>query len=208
MDGDATRVDIEGNRIDHTTAHGIDLRNVGGPARIERNIVVTGPVGRSGAPGSFVNALRLIGSGDHDVSRNEFDCGFPNGAVVRLGGTENARIRQNEIRASVSPGQQPEAESAGVQVRGTAIGNEILENRIRGRGRVALAAIHSDFGMDIPGNPVRNMFKGNNFQKFEATVAAVEVGEGAVDTHIVGGSGILIDNGTGTIADGNFEPPQ
>ena len=45
MTGPADRVLIADNRITGTTSHGIDLRDVKGPARVERNIVETGPVG-------------------------------------------------------------------------------------------------------------------------------------------------------------------
>ena len=65
MTGPAKRVLIADNRITSTTAHGIDLRDVVGPARVERNTVETGPIGRSGLPGQFVDALRLIGTGEY-----------------------------------------------------------------------------------------------------------------------------------------------
>jgi Right handed beta helix region len=51
MAGPAERVLIADNRITGTPSHGMDLRNVEGPARVERNIVETGTVGRSGLPG-------------------------------------------------------------------------------------------------------------------------------------------------------------
>ena len=134
MTGPAARLLIADNRITGTTSHGMDLRDVNGPARIERNIIETGTVGRSGLPGQFVDALRLIGSGEYVVERNQFDCGFENAAVVRLGGTKKAVLRQNEVVASVPTAKVPGLQSAGVQVQGSANDNEILENRIKGRG--------------------------------------------------------------------------
>jgi hypothetical protein len=206
------RVEIIGNRIRETTAHGMNLQNVGGPALIERNVVETGPVGRSGEPGEFVDALRVLGTGEYRVLRNDFDCGTANCAGVRVAATTNAEIRQNEIVLSVTPDEVPGSESAGIQVRGTALDNRVLQNRIRGRGRVAISVVHSSFPPDRPpgtdGNPAGNNFQGNNFQQFDATVAAVEIGEGVRDTTIVGGSGILIDHGTGTVAQGNFVEPE
>jgi hypothetical protein len=190
----------------------MDLRDVKGPARVERNIVETGTVGRSGLPGQFVDALRLIGSGEYVVERNQFDCGFENAAVVRLGATKNAVIRQNEMRASVPEGNAPGLQSAGVQVEGSANGNEILENRIKGRGRAAISVIFSDFQLDKPtgtdGNPSATKFQGNNIQQFAPTVATVEIGAVAKNTTIDGGSGTLIDNGIGTVVHGNFHPPS
>jgi hypothetical protein len=210
MAGRADRLLIADNRITGTTSHGIDLRDVNGPATVERNIVETGTVGRSGLPGQFVDALRLIGSGEYLVDRNQFDCGFENAAVVRLGGTKKAVIRQNEVVASVPTGKAPGLQSAGVQVQGSADQNEILQNRINGRGRVAISVIFSNFPLDKgngTGNPSATQFQGNNVQQFAPTVATVEVGTGAKDTTIVGGSGTLIDNGTGTVVQGNFQPP-
>jgi hypothetical protein len=211
MTGPADRVLIADNRITGTTSHGMDLRDVKGPARVERNIVETGTVGRSGLPGQFVDALRLIGSGQYLVDRNQFDCGFENAAVVRLGGTKKAVIKQNEIVASVPEEKGPGLQSAGVQVQGSANDNEIQENRVKGRGRVAISVIFSNFPLDMPagtdGNPSATRFQGNNAQQFAPTLATVEVGAGAKDTTIVGGSGTLIDNGTGTVVQGNFQPP-
>jgi hypothetical protein len=210
MTGPADRLLIADNRITGTTSHGMDLRDVNGPARVERNIIETGTVGRSGLPGQFVDALRLIGSGEYVVEKNQFDCGFENAAVVRLGGTKKAVIRQNEVVASVPTGKVPGLQSAGVQVQGSANDNEILENRIKGRGRVAISVIFSNFPLDQAngtGNPLATRFQGNNVQQFAPTVATVEVGAGATDTRIIGGSGTLIDNGTATVVQGNFQPP-
>jgi hypothetical protein len=208
--GTATRVEITGNRINETTAHGMNVQNVGGPARIERNIVVTGPIGRGGEPGSFVNALRVLGPGSYRVVRNELDCGFPNAAVVRIAATTGAEVRQNEILASIAANEIPGDESAGIQVRGSAVDNQVLQNRVRGRGRVALSVVGSEFPLDKPtgtdGNPRGTTFTGNNIQQFDSTVASVEIGQGVVNTKIVGGSGTIIDNGTGTVVQGNFQP--
>jgi hypothetical protein len=209
--GSALRVEITGNRIRETTARGMNLQNVDGPALIERNDIATGPVGRSGAPGEFVDALRVLGTGEYLVLRNEFDCGSPNAAAVRIAATNRAEIRQNEIVLSIALNETPGPESAGIQIRGTASDNRVLQNRIRGRGRVAISVVHSSFGLDRPtgtdGNPSGNSFQGNNFQQFDPTVAAVEIGPGARDTTIIGGSGVLIDNGTATVAQGNFLQP-
>ncbi len=212
LTGPAVRLLIADNRITGTTSHAMDLRDVKGPARVERNVVETGTVGRSGLPGQFVDALRLIGSGEYVVERNQFDCGFENAAVVRLGATKKAVIRQNEVIASVPQGKVPGGQSAGVQVQGTAENNEILQNRIQGRGRVAISVIFSDFDLDIPagtdGKPSATKFQGNNVQQFAPTVATVEVGAGVKNTTIDGGSGTLIDNGTGTVVHGNFDRPS
>ena len=210
MTGPALRVLVADNRITGTTSHGVDLRDVRGPAMVERNNIETGTVGRSGLPGQFVDALRLIGSGEYLVEKNQFDCGFENAAVVRLGGTKKAVVRQNEVVASVPNGRVPGEQSAGVQVEGSADDNDIQQNRIKGRARVAISVIFSSFALDKAdgtGNPLRTTFQGNNIQQFAPTLSTVEVGPGAQNTTIVGGSGTLIDNGTGTVVRGNFQPP-
>lgn len=199
---------IAGNHIDGSTSHGMDLRDVGAPARIESNTIRTGPFGRDGGPGRFVNALRLIGMGDYVVESNHLDCGFRNGAVVRLGGTKGAVVRGNEIVASVAPAETPGAQSAAVQVQGSAAGNRVLENRIRGRGRVALSVIHSDFPLDRPsgtGNPAGTDLRDNETPGFDATLATVEVGAGAKGTKVIGDGGTIIDEGTGTVVEGGFQ---
>jgi Right handed beta helix region len=212
MRGPADRVLIAGNRIAGTTGHGVDLQGVGGPAKVEQNIIETGTLGRSGLPGQFVDALRLIGSGEYLVERNQFDCGFENAAVVRLGGTKKAVIRQNEIVESVPNGKAPGQQSAGVQVQGSANDNEIQQNRIKGRARAAISVIFSDFPLDKPtgtdGNPSATKFQGNNVQQFAPTVATVEIGAVAKNTTITGGSGTLIDHGVGTVVHGDFHPPS
>lgn len=206
--GPAARLLIANNRIRDTTAQGLDLRDVAGPARVEQNFVETGQVGRSGLPGRFVNALRLIGSGEYVVAGNQFDCGFENAAVVRLGGTKRAVVRANEIVASVPAGKVPGLQSAGVQVQGSADANEIVGNRIKGRARAAISVIFSDFPLDRQdgtGNPSATTFEGNNVQHFAPTLATVEVGPGATKTKIAGGSGTISDRGTATEVHGNYQ---
>ncbi|HUG00742.1 MAG TPA: right-handed parallel beta-helix repeat-containing protein [Longimicrobiales bacterium] len=200
---------VAGNRIDGSTSHGMDFRNVAGPARIEDNAIKTGTFGREGTPGNFVNALRLLGTGAYVVEENRLDCGFRNAAVVRVAATTGAIVRKNQIVASVPNDQVPGAQCAGVQVQGSASGNQIIENRIRGRSRVAMSVIHSDFPLDKPtgtsGNPTDTTLRKNNHVDFDATLATAEVGPGAQDTKLIGGGGTIIDEGTGTVIDGGFQ---
>ncbi len=206
--GPCAAVRISGNRIDGSTSHGMDIRDVVGPARIEDNTIETGPFGRAGTPGNFVDALRLIGRGDYFVQDNRFDCGFRNGAVVRLGGTTGAMVRGNQVVASIPADETPGAQSAGVQVQGSASANQILENRVRGRSRAALSVIFSDFPLDRPkgsGNPNGTTLEKNNAHDFDATLATIEVGRGAQDTRVIGGRGTIVDEGTGTVIAGDFQ---
>lgn len=86
----------------------MNLQDLGGAVRVEGNVVVTGPVGRSGQPGSFVDVLRVLGSGgEYRVLFNEFDSDVPNAAVVPLTATANAEVRHNEIRGSMATDKAP-----------------------------------------------------------------------------------------------------
>src|SRR5262249_2048130 len=69
-------VEVADNTVRNTTAHGIDLRNIGGPAHIERNRVETGSVGRGGGPGQFVDGIRCVGTGTYVIEHNSVNVGF------------------------------------------------------------------------------------------------------------------------------------
>ncbi|HKA35222.1 MAG TPA: right-handed parallel beta-helix repeat-containing protein [Thermoanaerobaculia bacterium] len=201
-------IEIIGNRVANTTAHGIDLRNVGGSALVARNEIVTGRVGRGGGPGQFVDGIRCIGAGSYVIEHNSVDAGFENAAGIRLGGTAQAVVHANEVVLSMPDAAVPGAWSAGIQVQGTASRNEIVQNQVRGRGRAAFSVIHSDFALDKgsgSGNPVETSLFGNSEEDFAAAFASVEIGAGALDTDVFGGSGTLSDRGTGTVSHGGFE---
>jgi hypothetical protein len=71
-----------------------------------------------------------------------------------------------------------------------------------------MSVIFSDFPLDRPtgsGNPTDTTLKKNNHRDFDATLATIEVGPGAQDTKLTGGSGTIIDEGTGTVIDGDFQ---
>jgi hypothetical protein len=74
-----------------------------------------------------------------------------------------------------------------------------------------MSVIFSDFPLDRPvgtdGNPSATTLEGNEIEHFAATLATIEIGTGARNTTISGGSGTLIDNGIGTVVHGNFDPP-
>jgi hypothetical protein len=193
LTGPTTRIEITGNTIKNTTGHGIDVRSATGDALIENNTITTGALGRDGSPGKFSNAVRCVGSGNYVVQLNKLDFGFENGAGVRLGGTSRAVVTQNQISMSSQQNAVLGPESAGIQLRGTSEGNRIEDNRIIGRARVALAAVHSDFPLDKPnhpdgtassGNPVANRFVQNHHSEFNAGFADIEVGSGALETVI------------------------
>lgn len=200
-------IEIAYNTVANPTAHGIDLRNVGGTARVERNNVVIGPAARPGGPGEFVDGIRCVGPGSYVIEHNSVRAAFENAAGIRIGGTTGAAVRINDVLLSLSEVTVPGAQSAGVVVEGSASANEILENRVRGRGRAAISVIHSDFALDKgsgSGNPADTRIVGNDQALFTATFADVEVGAGAADTLILGGSGSVSDQGTRTVIRGGY----
>jgi len=205
--GPMNSLEVSDNNIRNTTAHGIDLRNIIGEAGVERNEVSTGLVGRGGEPGRFVDAIRCVGLGIYVVEHNSFDTGFENAAGIRLAGTTGASVHANDITMSVPYTATPGAQSAAIQVQGSADDNEILQNQVRGQARVAFSVIHSDFALDKgtgTGDPVDTIFVGNNHQGLDATLVDLEIGIGATNTQILGGSGTISDLGTGTVVQGGY----
>ena len=202
LNGPTKTMQVSGNTIKNTTAHGIDVRSAKGDASIQNNTIITGPLGRDGSPGKFVDAVRCQGSGKYVVHDNKLDFAFENGAALRLSATSGAVVTQNKISMSAHKDVQPGTESAGIQVRGTSENNRIEDNHIAGRARVAMAAVHSDFNLDKPnnpdgtpssGNPRDNAFLENNHTPFKADFADIEVGTGALRTVILARQPLLDD---------------
>jgi hypothetical protein len=84
--------------------------------------------------------------------------------------------------------------SAGIDVRGFAHDNVVENNRIRGRGRAALAI--DPFKGGTPGN---NALVLNRVEDFEASRADVFVGQGVTDTLVLGDQGTVEDHGLNTV---------
>jgi len=77
---------------------------------------------------------------------------------------------------------------------GSAQGNVVLNNRIRGRARAALAVELSGLGSAA----TNNTFILNRFDDFEASLADIFVGDGVMNTWIAG-QGTVEDHGVGTV---------
>jgi hypothetical protein len=84
-------------------------------------------------------------------------------------------------------------ESAGIMIEGFARSSVVMNNRIRGRAGAARAV--KEFRGGIPSN---NSFVLNRFDDFEASVADIFVGDGVMNTLIVG-KGTVEDHGIGTV---------
>jgi hypothetical protein len=86
------------------------------------------------------------------------------------------------------------AGGAGIQIRGFAHGNSVLNNRIRGRSRAALAVIDQNGG--IPGN---NSFFANDLDGFQSSLADIFIDRDVTNTVVIGRRVDVEDHGTGTV---------
>jgi hypothetical protein len=193
---------IWGNKIKNVTEPAINIRRIVGRAYIERNVITTGPVGRPVRP----QAIRVANLGSYLIAHNWIDCGWAQGAAEGIGvfsGTaawpmEGAVVVDNDVTMSAPAGTVFSDFSAAIGVYGFAEGNVVRNNRIRGRARAALSVPVFPLPPQVPAVPANNAFVHNHFDDFEASVADVFVGPGALNTLIVG-EGTVDDLGTGTI---------
>ncbi len=86
------------------------------------------------------------------------------------------------------------ANSAGIEIRGFAHGNSVLNNRIRGHANAALTVLNQNGG--IPGN---NSFIANDLDGFRSSLADIFVDAGATNTFVIGRQASVEDHGSGTI---------
>lgn len=200
---------IAENVVTNTVAHGIDVRNVVGRTVIERNDVVTGPVGGQMVTTGdrFVDGIRILGGGSYVVAHNRIDAGYENAAGIRLQGgpfgpVTGAIVFGNDILMGGPDAAAFGSESAGIELRRAAAGNTIVGNRVRGRAGAALALI-----AEPAGAPHSTTFLGNNHTGLAATLADVHVGPGVTDTTVIGGHGTILDLGTGTVIKGAYITP-
>jgi hypothetical protein len=189
-------IQVSGNNIRNSTEPAINLRVIGGRAYAERNVIVTGVTGGS-------DAVRVVGSGSYLIAHNSIDCGWASGADtgINLIGNGNgyspevsAIVVDNDISMSAQEGTVFGASSAGIGIRGYAQGNSVLNNRIRGRARAALAVNAQNAG--IPGN---NSFVANDLDGFQSSLADVFVDAGVTNTALIGHQVLVEDHGTGTV---------
>jgi hypothetical protein len=107
---------------------------------------------------------------------------------------EGAMVVDNDITMSPPENTAFGPDSAGISIRGFAQGNVVLNNRIRGRARAAVAV--DDFK---GGTPDQNALIGNRFDEFEASRADVFVDVGVTNTVILGQRGTVEDHGVNTV---------
>jgi hypothetical protein len=197
------------NTVRNTVAHGIDIRNIVGRAAIERNDVSTGEAGGQMVPfgDRFVDGIRVLGAGSYLVAHNQIRVGYENAAGIRLQGGPTAPVADaivfgNDVTMDVPDSATFGSESAGIEVRRSAVGNTVLSNRIRGRAEAAIALI-----AEPAGTPRDTTFMGNNYTSFDASLADVYIATGVLDTTVIGGQGTVLDQGVGTVIKGGYVTP-
>lgn len=190
---------VSGNKIKNTTEPAINFRRVEGRVYVERNVIVTGSVSSQIAPGPEV--IRVANTGSYLIAHNSIDCRWADpgakgiGVFSQLAGwpMEGAIVVDNDVTMTPPEGTVFGPGSGAINIRGFAQGNVVLNNRIRGRAGAALSV--NVFKGGIPGN---NEFVLNRFDDFEASVADILVGDGVMNTRIVG-PGTIEDHGVGTV---------
>jgi hypothetical protein len=191
---------ISGNRIINSTEPAINLRVVGGRALVQRNIIVTGTV-----PGGGANpdVIRIVGAGSYVIAHNSIDCGWPDGSAtgINLIGQpppvaprNSAVVVDNDVTMSAPEGTVFGNNSAGIEIRGFALGNSVLNNRIRGRGNAALTVLGQNGG--VPGN---STFLSNDLRGFQSALADIFIDAGGTNTFIAGRQTSMEDHGSGTV---------
>jgi hypothetical protein len=197
--GSEVEVYVSRNKIKNTTEPAINFRRVDGRVYVERNVVATGSVSSQKAPRPEV--IRVANIGSYLIAHNSIDCGWPDTEAIGIGvfsqfadwPLERAIVVDNDVTMTPPEGTVFGPLSAGINIRGFAQSNVALNNRIRGRARAALSV--DVFKGGIPDNSALVL---NRFDDFEASVAAVFVGDLVTNTRIVG-RGTIEDHGIGTI---------
>jgi len=189
---------LAGNQIRNVTEPAIDIRRAVGRVYVERNVITTGALASTAAPAPEV--IRVVNLGSYLIAHNRIDCGWADANAKGIGvfsqfaawPMEGAVVVDNDVTMSPPGGTVFGDLSAGIDIRGFAQDNVVLNNRIGGRARAALS-------VDVlrGGNPDNNAFVLNRVGDFEASAADVVVGPGALNTRIVG-AGTVDDFGTGT----------
>jgi len=165
-------LDISANTISNASQKAINLKQIGGRARIERNLI-TSSVVYTGPARGFIAGIHCGGSGSYLVAHNRIDMADPNGAGIRLraypglgSAIESATVADNDVTMSAEEDAVLGARSAGVEILGLARDNTVHQNRIRGHARIALS-----LAPDNTGIPTRNSLYENDHEGFISSAA-------------------------------------
>jgi hypothetical protein len=197
VSGAAVDLRIAGNTILNATERPINIYQVTGPARIERNRITTSAfMGTAG--GIAPEAIHITGSGSYRVAHNVIHSIWAGGGGIRVHSQfsqlpiAGAVVEDNEVFMDPPPATIFGTNSAAIDIWGNAHDNVIRHNRIRGRARAALAV-----NVFRGGIPADNALIENDFEDFQASLADVMIGTGVLRTLVIE-TGTIIDLGTGT----------
>src|SRR5215813_1512809 len=199
--GAQVEVYISGNTIRNTTERSINLYQIDGRAHIERNVITTSTIlGDANVNfGRGTDVIHVTGTGSYLVSGNSVHSRWAAATGIRVQGQVaewpiiGAVVVNNDVNMEAPEGTVFDQNSGGIDVRGSAQDNVILNNRIRGRARAALVVAINQPSMVA----TNNRFILNRLAHFEASFADVFVGPGVMNTLIVG-QGTADDQGVGT----------
>jgi hypothetical protein len=192
---------ISGNTISNATGRSINLYQINGRAHIEWNVITTSPVlgNDNVAFGRGLDVIHVTGTGSYLVSGNSVHSRWAAATGIRVQGQYaqwpiiGAVVVNNDVNMGAPDGTAFDENSAGIDVRGYAQDTVVLNNRIRGRARAGLVV-----AVNQPGTVATNThFILNRLAHFEASLADVFVGQGALNTLVVG-QGTVVDQGVGT----------
>src|SRR6185437_5936277 len=134
-------VDISGNTVRGSSLKGINVTQIGGQARVERNVIATGA--NTGRTGGRFAGIHCGGLGSYVIAHNLIDVADPDAAGIRIRGypalaaaVERATITDNDVTMSAPAGARFGSGNAGIEVMGLARGAIVQGNRIRGRARI------------------------------------------------------------------------
>jgi hypothetical protein len=192
---------ILGNHLSNITERVINVNSVIGRVHIEQNVITTGPFFHPVPTGVPPNAIHAVVVGSTVIAHNAIRSAWATGSGILVHGggflrlaEADAIVMDNEVTMVAPEGTVFGANSAGIWILGDAQHNVVLQNRIRGRGRAALAV--SDDGAKIPGN---NTFVLNDLTGFQSSLADVVIDAGVTNTLIVGRQRSVVDHGVGTV---------
>jgi hypothetical protein len=187
-------VDIAENRVSGTNTISIEAGGNLGPTTIRRNTVAPGPLRfqRFGAG----TGIEVNGAGSYRVFDNDATCVNPNASCIFGFGTTNF-FNFEPLVAPVMVENRIKTDGAGpigMMLLGQVSKAFIAENRISGRGDIALATFAS--GVGDPSDLAANVFVNNQIRDFVAATADVFLDAPTHDTLFIGFSGTVIDLGT------------
>ncbi len=164
------QVEISGNTIRNISQKSINVWQIGGTARIERNTLVSSVI-YTGASINFATGIHCSCSGSYLIAHNVIQVADPNAAGIRIkgcafgGATDGASITDNDISMSADEDAVLGLGSSAIEIKGLARGTIVQRNRIRGRARAGLS-----IAPDKAGSPTGHTFDRNDQKNFRSTL--------------------------------------